>query len=333
VEKRPANRGGSRFVVAAVLSAFAIAISGCGNGDTGDRTEAEPRSSLTPVADGAQTGSDQQMPDLVGLQEDQAIELLESAGIDDYDFVELGSLNRPGEVLKQLPSAGSAIRGKVTLTVAVPLPPMPDYTGMRVGDARSELEAWGVSVIEEYELTLDRPSDEVIGTTPSAGDEIGSEVVLQVAVAPVIGSLGAEAPEVAKDGFDYPREGSIQINGELYEKSVYVSGWANAGELAYAEYNLGRDWEFFETTVGLLDDSSFEQGGRFRIVLDGSVIWEKDLEFGQAETVSINVSDGLRLRLEAVSLHEGAVGLGWGDAQLLGIPGEAPVGSQSSDDG
>jgi hypothetical protein len=280
-----------------------------------------------------------QMPDLIGLQEDDAIEVLAAEGISDYVTAELASLNPPGEVLKQLPSPGSSIRGQVTLTIAIPLPAMPDYVGTRFGEARGELEGWGVSVIEEKVLNDERPDGEVIASTPAAGDQIGSEVVLQVAVAPVVGALGVDVEEVgggAGQYLDYPDRGPVEIDGELYEASVFTyasSDYTKPGDLAYWEYNLGRDWESFEAMVGLLDDSSFEQGGRFRIILDGATIWEEDVEFGEAKPIEINVSGGLRLRLEAVSLHEGSIGLGWGGARLLGIPGQAPVGGQSSDDG
>jgi hypothetical protein len=272
------------------------------------------------------------MPELVGMQEDHAIEILESVRISDPQIEELASLKPPGEVLKQLPSSGSSIRGPVTLTIAVPPPPMPDYTGERVGDARAELEAWGVSVVEESELNHDRPSGEVIGSTPKFGDEIGAEVVLRVAVAPVIGTLEENVPEVAWESFSSRDYDSIHINGNLYENSVYSSGWADPGDVAFVEYDLGRDWEILEAAAGLLDDSGSDQGGRFRVILDGSVIWEQDVEFGNTADISINVSDGLRLRLEAVSLEEGFVGLGWGNVRLLGIPGEAPVGDALSND-
>ncbi len=77
------------------------------------------------------------MPDVTGSQVDDAIETLESVGISDHTVDEQPSLRPSGEVLSQVPSAGSDIRGPVVLTVAASLPPMPDYAGRRVGDART----------------------------------------------------------------------------------------------------------------------------------------------------------------------------------------------------
>lgn len=338
IVERFADLNGRKFVIG-LLGVLAMAVGACG--DTGGQGDADPTTTMSASHESAGGGgpsdpSEAAMPDVVGLQEGDAIELLASEGISDYKIEELSSLDPQGEVLKQLPSPGSSIRGQVILTVAIALPAMPDYVGMRVGDARAELEGWGVTVSEEKVLNNDRPSGEVIASTPSAGEEVGTEVVLQVAVAPVIGIFDTDVAEVERgtdSSFDV-EEGSVEIDGELYESSIYAEGpsYTLPGDLAYWEYNLGRDWESFEAVVGLLDNSSFEQRGRFRIILDGSEIWKKDLEFGQAEEVSINVSDGLRLRLEVVSLEEGAIGLGWGSARLLGIPGEAPVGGQSTDD-
>jgi hypothetical protein len=327
-----ANSLRRRFVIA-IIGAMTLTLAACGEEDDPpppDNGQAGTEDPTDPPDD-----PDVQMPDLVGFQEDRAIEVLVAEGISDYVTTELASLNPPGEVLKQLPSPGSSIRGQVTLTIAIPLPAMPDYVGTRFGDARSELEGWGVSVIEEKVLNNERPDGEVIASTPAAGDQIGSEVVLQVAVAPVVGRLGVDVEYVEADTrLGYVDQGPVKIDGELYESSPYARGdFASPGDGASWDYDLGRDWESFEAMVGLLDDSSFEQGGRFRIILDGSTIWEQDVEFGQAEPVSINVSGGLRLRLEVVSLSEGSIGLGWGGARLLGIPGQAPVGGQSSDDG
>ena len=278
------------------------------------------------------------MPDVTGSQQAVAVETMEAAGITDYRLEEQPSLRPNGEVLGQVPSAGAATLGTVILMVAGPLPPMPDYAGHRVGDARAELEGWGVAVVEEELLSNERPTGEVVDSVPPADGTVGSEVILRVAVAPVVGLPGVDVAEVNRgtQGEFWERpDGPVEIDGELYERSLSVDtarDSANPGHMGYWEYNLGRDWEFFESTIGLLDDSDIEQAGRFRIILDGSVIFEQDVKFGQTENISINVSDGLRIRLEAVSLESGRLGLGWGNARLLGIPGEVPTRQADDDD-
>jgi len=330
-----------RRIIVGVFVAAVLAAGACGGDDdtTSESDETEAAEASNAQQESPATAPDElTMPDVVGTQVADAIESLESIGISDHSLDEQPSLRPSGEVLAQVPSAGSGIRGPVVLTVATSLPPMPDYAGQRVGEVRSELEDWGVSVVEEEVLSNERATGEVVESVPPAGATIGSEVVLRVSVAPVVGLPGVDVAEVARDAtgrFDFPTDGAVEVNGTLYETSLYVSsrGESGTGDLGYWEYNLGRDWETFESVIGLLDDSDIEQSGRFRIILDGSVIWERDIEFGQTEDVSINVSNGLRLRLEAVSLGTGRLGLGWGNARLLGIPGEAPAESQSDDDG
>lgn len=301
----------------------------CGD-DNGTGVETSPTDQEDPEdPEPTETADEQTMPDLMGLTERDATEMLEAVGISVFDRQERPSLDESGLVVDQHPSAGEPPIGTIIVTVAVPLPPMPDYAGKRIGDVRTELESWGVTVIEEPVLSTERPEDEVLATTPEAGAALGSEARLQVVVAPVIGNLGVEAEEVRVDTEGYigfPETGSVDINGELYENSIYTGdvGHVERGALAYWEYDLGRDWEFFEATVGLLDYSDIEQRGRFRILVNGSQIWEEDVEFGEEIPISINISGGLRLRLEVVSLEEGALGLGWGSPRLLGTPGVAP---------
>ena len=268
------------------------------------------------------------MPDVIGSADSAVAGLLQAAGISDFEIEERPSLEPSGQVVDQHPSAGQQALGTIIVTVAVPLPPMPDYTGQRIGDVRAELESWGVTVVEEPVLSTERPEDEVLETTPQSGDALGSEARLLVVVQPVTTVLGGnEELEVGSDGVGIrANSGLAEINGELYETALFteMSCCADTGDHAYWDFNLGRDWESFEATVGLLDDSAVEQRGRFRILVEGSVIWEEDVEFGEDVEVSINISDGLRLRLEAVSLEDGPIGLGWGNARLLGLPGVAP---------
>lgn len=342
IVRKLADRRARRITVGGVVVAAVLAAGACGgDGDTTLVSDDPARAESSDEGQESAATAPQElaMPDVVGNQVVDAIETLESTGISDYAVNEQPSLRPSGEVLAQVPTADSLVRGTVILTVAASLPPMPDYAGRRVGDVRSELEGWDVSVVEEEVLSNERPTGEIVESVPPPGGTIGSEVVLRVSVAPVVGIPGVDVPEVTNGTigqFNLPRDGAVNIDGELYEASLYVStsrGSARTGDIGFWEYNLGRDWEFFESAIGLLDDSDIEQAGRFRIILDGSVIWERDIEFGQVEEVSINVSNGLRLRLEAVSLGTGSLGLGWGNPRLLGVPGEAPAGRQSDDDG
>ncbi len=305
--------------------------------DSGDQTPPDSAAVADPSDDdeaaapvSEEESSDVVMPNVVGLLESAATTELSGLGVDDVRYIDKESNDPEGTVLEQLPSPGASVGGPVTLTVAVPLPPMPDYSGRRYGDVQTELENWGITVTRELVLSTDRPDGEVLETTPPAGQRIGTEVVVTVSAAPVTGQLATDDAPLIEDGGNgiSPYVGQpVEVNGILYENSLFGSGsrHTDAGDIAVWEFNLGRDWEIFEATVGLTDDSEFEQRGRFRVLLDGATIWEQDdVKFGEDEAVSLNVADGLRLRLEVVALDDGRVGLAWGSPKLLGVEGQVP---------
>jgi serine/threonine-protein kinase len=274
------------------------------------------------------------------MQETSATDALLVLGIEDVIYREQESLEEEGRVLKQLPTAGTEVLGgPVTLTYAVPLPPMPDLVGRRFGDAQSQLLDWGVSVIKEVELSTERPDGEVISTTPAIGDKVGAEVLLVVAAAPVYGALDTEDAPLVEEGdeganfYQYVARPE-EVAGDLYEKSLIASldsRNVTAGDLAYWEFNLGKDWQQFLATVGIADGSEFEQSARFRVILDGNLIWEEDnVRFGTAVPIEIDISGGLRLRLEAVALDQGRISMVWGSPRLIGVEGSVVTSDSDS---
>lgn len=303
------------------------------NGEDVDETTPPPGNPGTAEVEPAEI----QLPNLIGMQESVATDLLFSLGVDDIDYIEQESLDREGTVLKQLPTPDALLRGgSVTLTYAVPLPPMPDFTGRRFGDAEAQLKEWGVSVLKEVEISTERPDGEVLSTVPDFGDKVGAEVLLVVSAAPIYGTLDTEDAPLVEQGregawFDQYTAQPAEIGGDLYEKSITASESANvtAGDLAYWEFNLGKDWQQLEATVGISDSSEFEQRARFRVILDGNVIWEQDdVKFGTGVPVRLDVSGGLRLRLESVALDQGRINMVWGSPRVVGVEG-AP---QAADD-
>jgi len=304
----------------------------------------DPSTGVTSVDDTAPAGPESDadesvsivIPELVGMQESDATELLISISLEDISYIEQPSLGPEGVVINQLPRAGSTYRsGPITLTYSIPLPDMPDVVGMRVGEAESLFRDWGVDVRTELELSDERPDGEVLSSVPSAGERVGSEIQLNVAAAPVAGKLGTEDAPLLDYVINNRSYGSYtnkpaEVNGELYEDSLLaeLSRYTEAGDSAYWDYNISRDWNRLEAVVGITDDSTFEQRARFRVVLDGDVIWERDdVGFGEEVPVAIDISGGLRLRLEVVALDNGEVGIAWGAPRLLGIEGRPGSGN------
>lgn len=66
------------------------------------------------------------------------------------------------------------------------------------------------------------------------------------------------------------------------------------------KFNLSRDWKQFNTTIGITDQAQDENYTvRFRIRLDDKTLYDGVLRFGDTMRDTYDVTDGLRLILEA----------------------------------
>lgn len=318
-------------VLAGVALALSAVLTSCSSDDGAEQRPASTAagasvSGAAASATGA-TGP-ATAPDLVGKQITDARTDLTVLGVRVIENP-VPSLRAPGTVTDQIPGAGLPLGSEITLSVATELPPMPNVVGDRQGEAESMFKAWGLAVRVEPEFSLDVVDGEVVSTTPAVGQVIGSEVVLHVGVAPVVARIGPDVEVVGTgdySGFDQSDDQSVEMNGELYENALLASaGYADPGEQALWDINLGRDWKVFTAVIGLTDDSDSEAKGRFRVYLDGKRIAKYDVAFGHQKKVKLDITGGLRLRLETVETKDvGQVGLVFADPTLLGVPGTAP---------
>jgi serine/threonine protein kinase len=69
---------------------------------------------------------------------------------------------------------------------------------------------------------------------------------------------------------------------------------------AWADFDLSRDWSRFTTTVGIEDASSADSSVTFTVLLDGQPVASGDVVLGRPVEVDVDVSNGLRLRLDMV---------------------------------
>jgi hypothetical protein len=131
--------------------------------------------------------------------------------------------------------------------------------------------------------------------------------------APASQYLGTLSP-VAGSGSLF--NGTPQVSGKFYPNSIYLA--LNPGP-ASVEYNLGRQWRTLDMTVGLSDDSTENQNVQFQLRADGRMIYTHTFALGQSRHVTINVTNVLRLELDAtlVSNYAGPVNAVWGSAELL----------------
>jgi eukaryotic-like serine/threonine-protein kinase len=159
------------------------------NPTTGSR-DVEGATVTLAVSIGQQFG---RVPALVGLSREDAQRRLESAGFDLGDVTERPSQTPAGQVIDSRPRAGadSPVPGTVSLVVSAgpTVVLMPNVVGRAVSQARSILEAAGLSVLDVRSPTGSAVTDEdaiVFEQTPGATAQVpaGQRVSLQAGPRP-----------------------------------------------------------------------------------------------------------------------------------------------------
>lgn len=314
-------------LVAALVTVTALA-AGCGGGDADAKDSNNEQDSAQSQAseDGADE-VDASMPDLTGKTEDEARAALLELGVDDGDIIVTAqeSLLTAGTVVDTVPGSGSAITGSITLKIAGPVGPVPDFEGKQV----SEVENWaadrGIAFEEVAVPDSDHADGEVLGTTPEAGQTATSEIEVKVARTPSTKSLYLS--EDLGQGYCGADAGETFIDGDPYDGS-YTQPY---GESCVFEFDLGRDWDRLTGLVGFTDTSDSGTRMRIQIKVDGTSKVNQVIDFGKKPlTLDVDVSGGLRLSIE-LSDVAGYGTIGFGDLQLLGTGPAAGAEEDTSD--
>jgi beta-lactam-binding protein with PASTA domain len=159
---------------------------------------------LLAVSEGA--GEAQQMPDLVGATEAEALKILSALDYRSVRFTRVRDPERAGRVTEQSPEPGAelTVQTDVTLCLAVKALLMPHVTGLTRKEALELLVPAYVEAPKIAEEPEDGPPDRVIAQRPKTGEAIEDGVELTVSVRPdpkddtpamprVIGMTRAEA--------------------------------------------------------------------------------------------------------------------------------------------
>ncbi|NYH54611.1 serine/threonine protein kinase [Nocardiopsis arvandica] len=139
------------------------------------------------------------------------------------------------------------------------------------------------------------------------------------------GGTGAESTLLTQmeivDGAstDYwrPETGRAELDGESYSRAI-VSGFCaeHSSECTgWIDYNLGRDWTTFTSTIGVDDTSDAGATTTFTVHVDGEAKVTETLRLGEMMDIEVDVSDALRLRLEVESDDRGIYPV-WADPVL-----------------
>lgn len=109
--------------------------------------------------------------------------------------------------------------------------------------------------------------------------------------------LDGRTPSAAKNVADIF---SMPINGDDYGHTLYVG---KAFLTGFAEYTLGRKCLLLDTTVGLSDLTATGGQASIKISRDGVAVYQRDFNLGESESLSIDVEDVFRVRLDFAQLN------------------------------
>lgn len=109
--------------------------------------------------------------------------------------------------------------------------------------------------------------------------------------------LDERAPSATKNVLDIY---SMPINGTDYGHTLYADRLVTTG---FIEYTLGRKCLLLETTVGLSDRTPTGGQADIKASRDGVAAYERAFDLGQSESLSIDVEDVYRIRLDFTQLN------------------------------
>lgn len=324
--------------ICTALVAVAAMAAGCGGGAQGADSGKSQESSSNSSSESSEE-VETPMPDLTGMTEDEARMALTEIGVDDGDIIATPqeSLLDAGTVVDTVPGAGSRMTGSITLKIAGPVGPIPDFTGEQVSEVESWAEERGIEFREVAVPDADRADGEVLGTTPEAGQTATSEIEVRVARTPSTKSLYLDE-DLGENYSCYAEAGETFIDGEPYDGSFTQPD----GSSCVFEFDLGRDWERLTGIVGFTDISDSGARVRVQVKIDGTSKINQVIDFGKKPLqLDVDVSEGLRLSIE-LSDVAGSGTVGFGDLLLVGTGpaagaeddtgNEVPDGTESTEE-
>ena len=221
-------------------------------------------------------------------------------------------------------SATSTTTASASATALSSSSGFPNVVGKLLPEAQKTLgSSVTVQVLDKYDAS--KPDGTVLAQAPVAGST--SRVELTVARSEVIAYLADQTP-VSGD-WDSSYDPAANISGTTYAHSVAtaVCGY-NSGKSV--EYNLGRNYQTFNATAGLGDNSKDSTAVVLvEVFADGRKVSSQSVTYGQAFPITADMTDVLRMKIQwqptSCNKSVGSANLALGSAKLLGLPGRVPV--------
>ena len=121
--------------------------------------------------------------------------------------------------------------------------------------------------------------------------------------------LGETTP-LSGTNFVYQTDHVDAINGKTYTQCVGgdFSAFNNPGSIGQGVWNLGRSYNYLDTTIGLDDSTPNGAIVRFQILGDGTELYRQDVSVGQDFPVHLKITNVLHLKLQTTVVSSAYVG-------------------------
>ncbi len=202
------------------------------------------------------------MPEVVGMQRDEATNLLTSTGFTNVNVVTVKSDEREGIVLSVTPEAGEKITVDTAIEVSVAEPYLvPDISGLSLEEAKLLIEEASFVAATQYIYDNSVEAGTILGTDPVAGTKLASGTTVTINLSL---NRGAELESLTWDYLSSLTGSNIVLNGTTYAlRSVDGVTYKGDDTVAFTITGSG------VTTLG---DGEVVYGSRKQI--SGTIVWD-----------------------------------------------------------
>jgi Protein kinase domain/NPCBM/NEW2 domain/PASTA domain len=208
---------------------------------------------------------------------------------------------------------------------------VPPVTGLTLAAAQAALSNAGLRVAVDEILDENLADNTVTAQDPVEATELnrGETVTLTVARRPV-GVFLSTLTAVEDSNWDTSAGATVTVNGTTYIHPV--STLTECGQPVSIQFDLGRSYRSFRTTVGLTDGSKAAGTVQFDVFVDGRAVATQTASLGAPMPIQVDVTGGLRLNITATRVESNCkdgwndtrVYAVWADPTLFGLPDELP---------
>jgi hypothetical protein len=300
------------LTVVALVALGALCLSFVGGWLVGSRTasapSAEPTVIRVPALDpavGAVT-----MPDVRGLDEQTAMQVLADAGItlDRVSLTTKAYAGASGVVVEQTPAFGADAPDEVSIAISTPAV-VPPSIGRPVGEVVDDLAELGAAVTRVGVYDPVAKVGTVLAVDPVAGESLPETVMVTVAVAP--SSTFLTQVVTAAGGCSTVDE---TVGGTPFDDALACrsssSGRTTTWLLAGAVDTLTGE-------LGIADEADTATHVTVQLVVDGRLAASYEVRWGQRQHVELSTTGALKLSIVVTGDGTEAV---FGDALLAGDP-------------